>query len=73
MESLMCKVISEAKMKCCGGPVQPILGNYGEWCTAVHIFKLMDKINKKRHTFNFDRNQAKQILKEKQRREKEIK
>ena len=73
MESLMCKVISEAKMKCGGGPVQPILGNYGEWCTAVHIFKLMDKINKKRHTFNFDRNQAKQILKEKQRREKEIK
>ena len=69
MESLMCE---SSLRKCSGGPVQPILGNYGEWCTALHILKVMDKVNKTRMTFRYDKKQANTILKEKRRREKEI-
>jgi hypothetical protein len=74
IESLMCKTLDEAKASgCSGGLVQFVLGGYGEWCTALHIFQIMDKVNKKRHTFDFDVKKAKIIAKNKMEIENNIK
>ena len=75
MESLMCNdnQLNEAvKVRCQGGPVQPILGIYGEWTTAMHVYKLFDKINAKRHTFNYDKKEKDDCDREIARRKKVI-
>ena len=69
---LMCDDLLEEGVNCQGGPVQPILGIYGEWLTAMHCYKLFDKINAKRHTFNFDRTEMKKCQNEIDRRKKGI-
>ena len=75
MESLMCydNQLNEAvKVRCQGGPIQPILGIYGEWTTAMHVYKLFEKINAKRHTFNYDKEEMKLCKEEIARRKKVI-
>tara|TARA_Y100000004_G_scaffold168146_1_gene201296 strand:+ start:116 stop:1861 length:1746 start_codon:yes stop_codon:yes gene_type:complete len=75
MESIMCNdnQLNEAvKVRCQGGPIQPILGIYGEWTTAMHVYKLFDKINAKRHTFNYDKKEMMICAKEIARRKKVI-
>ena len=56
-----------------GGGGSSLLGVYGEWCTALHVYEMMEKINAKKHVFNIDPKKIEPIRKGKLAREAVLK